>query len=281
MSDYSSGSKSYGTSIYPVHANGTSGLLKRVEPLMTPDQFKSRHLKGILELAARFGITYTAEELKDRINLSVNQAEVELGVNVFAEQVQEKHPFDHNLYMNYIHVRTEQMPIISIEDFSIVSSNQQRLFQIPSIWIETGNFHQGLVNVIPILASFGLFGTQAEGSFANGIGVAFLTVLGGLQFIPAYWQLKYTCGLAENAGSVPVVVNELIGTIGAMEILSNIAANNIYNSQSLGQDGISQSSSGPGTQIFLTRMAELEKKKATLIGQIKRVFGRKIFISNI
>lgn len=278
MSDYSQ-SKSYGTTTYPIHANGTSGLLKRVEPLLTPSKLKSRHLKGILELAKRFGITYTDDELKDRINLSVNQAEIELGIPVFAEQFKEKHPFDLNLYRSFIHVRTEQGPIISLEDFSIVSSDFQSVFTVPIQWVETAQFHQRQVNVIPLLSNFG--GTTVNTPVASG-GVAYLSILmNQLGFVPSYWQIVYTAGVCRDPGQVPLVVNELIGVIAAMEMLSNIAPNNTNTSVSLSQDGIGQSSSNPGPQIFQMRMSELAEKKRTLLGQLKRVFGAKYFLSNI
>lgn len=267
------------TNTYPVHAKGTSGLLKRVEPLLTPALFKSRHLKGILELAKRFGITYTDIELKDRINLAINQAELELGVPIFAEQFQEKHALDWNLYREFIHIRAEQGPIISIEQLAIVSSNQLDLFTIPAEWIEAANFHQRQINVIPIL---GLYGTNSVGQDAAvAAGGVFLTVVRGFQWVPAYWQIKYTAGVCKDPGHVPVSMNSLIGAIAAMDILSSIAPSNAQNSVSLSQDGIGQSSSGPGPQIFQLRMAELEQQKRTLLGQFKRVFSSKYFISNI
>lgn len=268
MSDYTK-SKNYGTTTYPVHANGTSGLLRRVEPLITPSKLKSRHLKGILELAKRFGITYTDEELKDRINLAVNNAEIELGIPVFAEQFREKHPFDLNLYRSFIFMRTEQGPIVSLEDLSIVSSDQQSIFQVPIQWVESAQFHQRQINVIPLLSNFG--GTTVNTPVASG-GIAYLSILlNQFGFVPSYWQVTYTAGVCKDPGQVPLVVNELVGTIAAMEILSNIAPNNTQNSASLSQDGIGQSSSGPGVQIFQTRLAELAEKKNTS-GPAKKSF---------
>ena len=278
MSDYTK-TKNYGTTTYPVHANGTSGLLRRVEPLLTPEKLKSRHLKGILELAKRFGISYTDLELKDRINVSVNQAEIELGVPVFAEQFREKHPFDLNLYRSFIYTRTEQGPIISLEDFSIVSADLQTIFSIPIQWVEAAQFHQRQINVIPLLSNFG--GTTVNTPVASG-GIAYLSILmNQLGFVPSYWQVTYTAGVCSDPGCVPVIVNELIGTIAAMELLSNIAVNNIHTSVSLSQDGIGQSSSNSGPLIFQLRMTELTEKKRILLGQIKRVFAAKYFLSNI
>jgi hypothetical protein len=277
MSDYTR-TKQYSVTAYPVHANGASGLLKRCEPLLTPAQLKSRHLKGILELAKRFGITWTDEELKDQINVATNQAEVELGASVVAEQCRDKLPFDYNLYKAYIHLRSEQGPIMSIEDLSIVSSNGQGIFRIPPEWIETSNFHQRQINVIPLLAAYGV--NSIEGAIGNA-GIAFLTVLGDVNWVPAYWEILYTAGISKTAGEVPVIVNRLIGIMTTMELLSMIAAINVNTSVSLSQDGIGQSSSNPGPMVFQKRMEELTKEKDTVLRQLRRVFSSKIFLGVI
>lgn len=275
MADYTN-SKSTTTNGYPVHANGTSGLLSRVEPLLTPAKLRSRFLKGILEKFPN--VQFTNEELKDRINLAVNDLEVELKTPIFAEQFKDKLPFDRSLYQHFIHLRPETKPLVSIEQLAIVSANGANLFPVPFEWIETSNFHQGLINVIPLLAAYGT--NSITGSVASG-GIVFLTVMQNLFFVPAYWEVMYTAGMCKDAGQVPIVVNNLIGIYAAIDILSELAPVNSNNSVSLSQDGIGQSTSGPGVQIFQTRIQELEIRKQKLLGQLKRLFSNKIFLSNI
>ena len=275
MADYTN-SKSTTTNGYPVHANGTSGLLSRVEPLITPAKLRSRFLKGVLEKFPN--IQFTNEELKDRINLAVNDLEVELKTPIFAEQFKDKLPFDRSLYQHFIHLRPETKPLQSIEQLAIVSANGANLFPVPFEWIETSNFHQGLINVIPLLAAYGT--NSITGSVASG-GIVFLTVMQNLFFVPAYWEVIYTAGMCKDAGQVPIVVNNLIGIYAAIDILSELAPINSNTSVSLGQDGISQSTSSPGPMIFQTRIQELEIRKKTLLGQLKRIFSNKIFLSNI
>lgn len=269
--------KTHGTTIYPVHANGTSGLLKRVEPLITPKLLISRHLKGIFErLPAEF--QYSNEELKDQINLAVNEAETILKMPIFAEEIREKHPFDRRLYDNYIHIKTQQGPIASLSQLAIVSSNGDNLYQIPAEWIETANFHKRQINVIPLLAAFGISSVQA--STVSG-GIVFLSTIAGLNWLPAYWEVIYQAGVCSEPGKVPMPVNQLIGTIAAMNILSPLALSNPHNSVSLSQDGIGQSTSGSGVQIFVNRMGELEAKKQELIGSLLRIFSNKYYVNNI
>jgi hypothetical protein len=276
MADYTQ-SKSIATNAYPVQANDTSGLLTRVEPLLTPAKLKSRYLKGILDKLPP-GVSYSNEELKDQINLAINEIEIDLKVPVFAEQFKERLPFHYNDYKAYIHLRTNAGPIISIEELAIVSANMANIFRIPAEWIDTANFHQRLINVVPLLAAYGI--NSVSGAVGNG-GIAFLTSISNLLWVPAYWQVTFTAGLCKDAGQVPIVVNNLIGIYAALNILSSIAPNNPNTSVSISQDGIGQSSSGPGVQIFQTRRAELEQKKHEILKQLQRLFGQKMFVTTI
>lgn len=283
MSDFTD-SKDYGTCTYPVHMNGSSGLMKRTEPFLTPEKLRSRFLKGI-PIVFPNGDTFTDEDLKDKIQLAMNEVELLLGSTITREAFKEKAPFDWALYKAFIHIKTEHGPINSLESLSIKASNGIDIFTIPAAWIETANFSKNLINVIPLLAAFGA--TSATGTpvaATSGAGAAFLaiwTANGNAQHIPAYWEINYTSGMANKDGSIPVPINELIGIVAAMDVLSLIAPTNIWNSQSLSQDGISQSSSGPGPLIYRTRLEELERKKDELVRKLKAIFGRRYFISNI
>lgn len=278
MSDLTN-SKSYGTAVYPVHASDTSGLLRRCEPFLTPELLKSRFLKGI-NLKFRNGDVLTDDDLKDRINLAMNEVELLIGCTVTREAFKEKVPFDHNLYKSYIHVNTEKRPIVSVEELAIVSANDANLFTLPSTWLETANFSKGLINIIPILAAYGVMSVEGSAAPANA-GIAFLSVLSGLSWVPAYWQVKYTSGLSNKEGNIPTPVNELIGCIASITILSEIAATNIYNSQSQSVDGVSQSSSGPGVNIYVKRIEDLTLKKEQLTSKLKGIFSNKFLVGNL
>lgn len=270
-------SKSPQTAVYPVHARETSGLLKRCEPVLSPAQLKSRFLLGI-PLVFPNGDVLTDEVLKDRIHLAMNEVEILLNVPITREAFQDKLPFDSSLYKAYINLVAEKGPIISIEHLAIVSADFNNIFEIPPTWIETSNFSKRLINVIPLLAAYGV--NTVQGAVGNA-GIAFLTVMSGLNWVPAYWQINYTAGLSNKEGQVPVPVNELIGAVAALNVLSLIAPSNIYNSQSLSQDGISQSSSGLGPRLYELRIEELERKKAELVKKLKALFFSRIIFGNI
>jgi hypothetical protein len=207
----------------------------------------------------------------------MNDAEMLIGRTITREAFKEKLPFDYNLYRAYIHLRAEHGPICSLEQLAIVLSDNNTIFEIPPIWIEAANFSKNLINVIPLLAAYGV--NSVQGAVGNAV-IAFLTIIDGLNWVPAYWQIRYTAGLSNTEGQVPVIVNELIGVIAAIKILSMLAVLFINTSQSLSQDGISQSSSGPGPRIYQLRVEELTAQRNELVNKIRGIFSSKYFVDN-
>lgn len=285
MSD-SFGPRSFPTAIYPVHAKDTSGSLKRVEPLLKPEQLVSRFLKGIY-LTFPNGDTFSSDDMKDQINMAINEAELLLKTPISPIQFQEKLDFDQSKYKAFISLKTSNAPIICLDSLAIVATNGQPLFEIPAPWIESANFNRSEINVIPLLASFGtqsIAGSPVVGGGSPGNGVAFFALwnaYGSTTNAPAYWQVIYTAGLSRKDGTVPVSVNELIGCIAAINMLSALALLYTTNSVSLSQDGISQSSSGPGPRIYALRVEDLEKRRDKLVTEITALFGRRFFMSHI
>lgn len=266
--------KGYGNKAYPVLANSTSGLIKRVEAILTPEQLVSRYLKGI-DLS-----DYTTEDLKDKIMLAINEAEIEVDVTFDRVKRKEKHPFDKNLYRNFIHITSNYGPILEINKLSIQSSNNKNIFEIPPDWIEAARFFQRIVHVIPltVVGATGISSGQPTGA----AGLAFIAAMnGGISWVPSYWEVEYTTGVCNEDGQVPVVVNELIGAIAAIEILGNLGPNNQNTSVSVSHDGISQSSSNPGPAVYQTRIGELTAKKENLVKKLKKIYHAKYFVSNI
>jgi hypothetical protein len=270
------GQKTSGTAVYPVHAQQTSGLLTRCEPLLDVNKFKRLFLTGI-PLRLRTGGVITDELIRERLNWAMNEAELMIGSTITREAFMHKVPFDYALYKSYIHIMAEKGPIISLESLAIVSADNNNIFSIPPTWIECTNFSKRLINVIPLLAAYGV--NQVGGAVGNA-GIAFLTVMDGLNWVPAYWQINYTAGLSNTEGQVPIPVNELVGTIAAIDLLSMIAATFLFNSQSQSQDGISQSSSGPGPNVYARRIEDLEKKREVLKKQLRSIFSNRYLVGN-
>lgn len=258
---------------YPVEAKETSGLMTRIEPIITPELLKSRYLHAI-DLD-----DYTEDELKQEIMLAMNEVEALTGLTLTKVQFKERIPYDSSLYKNFLHIKTNHKPVLSIEQFAVESSNGQEIYRLPADWIEMGFAHKGQINLLPILTVFGTSGTIAT-SAPDG-ALIFLQSLSNYRWLPAFWSVTYTSGLCKEDGKLPVIINDLIGLTAAMEVLSAKQNLNIYNSQSLGQDGISQSSSSAGTQIYQPRIDMLQAKRDKLMARVKSIFSSKYFISNI
>jgi len=266
--------KNYGNKAYPVLANKTSNLLTRIEPMLTPKKLVSRYLKG-LDLSE-----YSNDDLKDKIHLAMNKAELLLDTTLTPVRRKEKHPFDVNLYKKFIHIMTNFGPVLQVDKLSIQSSNNINIFEIPPDWIEAARFFQKQVNVIPltVVGATGISSGQPTGA----AGLAFIAAMnGGIDWVPSYWEVEYTTGVCTKEGHMPVVVNELIGVIAAIEILGNLGPLNQNTSVSVSHDGISQSSSNPGPAVFQTRIGELMGEKEELVKNIRRVLYNKYFVSNI
>lgn len=272
MADYSD-SKERRELAYPVEAKETSGLMTRIESLLTPDILKSRYLHGIpLD-------DYTEDELKQEIMLAMNEIELLSGLTLTKVRFSERIPYDSQLYKNFLHVKTNHKPVLSVDSFSVQSSNYQNIYNLPADWIEMGFAHKGQINLLPIMTVFGTSGTIA--SAAPDGALIFLQSLSNYRWLPAFWTIEYTAGVCKEDGKVPVVINDLIGLTAAMEILS--AKQNLipYTSQSLSQDGISQSSSGQGTQTYQPRIEMLQVKRDKLLARVRSIYHNKYFLSNI
>lgn len=273
MSDYSD-SKSYGNKAYPVETLESSNLLGRVESTLTPDQLINRYLKGIDTS------DYTNDDLKTQIELAINEVELLTNLHIVKTQKRERLPFDRALYKSMVYCKLNDGPILSIEDMAVVSSNGEKIFKLPAVWVEMGHastFRQ--VCLIPILSIFGA--TNLDIGQPSNAGLIFLNAVNNFAWLPAFFTIVYTVGVSHEEGKVPIVINELIGLTAAIEVLSTKQTQNKFNSTSIGQDGISQSSSTAGTQVYEPRINKLKEQRERIMQKIKAKFAQKYFLSNI
>jgi len=275
MADYSE-SKNFGTKVYPVNAFATSELMTRCEALITPELLVSRYLKAQSD---KIKARYSDTELKDQIALAADEFELMTGLKISKVQDKERIPFDRDLYRAFVYMKTKHGPILSVEEINIQSSNGENIYKLPADWIEVGLAHQRQLNLVPILSIFGAAGLR-DGQASNA-GLIFLQAINNFQWLPAFFTVKYTYGLSNTEGQIPISVNEAIGMIAAINILSDLQSANIHTSTSIGQDGISQAASGPGPKVYAQRIEDLEKRKEKTLARLKAVFSNKYFLSNI
>lgn len=262
--------------------DGTQNAWNSVEPLVTPTQVKGRFLFGI-PLVSQMADpltnkkqVYTDDMIKDTIDRAVALAEAETGLNIFPLQLKEKHAFDRNEYESFGYFRTRKRPVASVEALTITPPSGSDIYSIPLEWVETAYLPVGQINLIPLGNSIA-YGTPAN---VGSGGALFLNVLGNQPWIPAFWQLTYTVGFPD--GMLPKLINELVGCIAAMEVLSALAATfGTSQSHSLGIDGLSQSISTPGPQIFKIRWDDLAEKRKTIVKKLKAQYGVNLFSGNV
>lgn len=279
MADYTNSKP--GPTVYPENAKETEH--SRLEPILGPEELKNRHLWGIplvsqmIDPATGRNYVMTPEMVQDIIEGAVNQAETELNIDIWPVRRAEKQAFDRNTYESFGYMQLEKRPVSSLDKISVTPANGIDVYSVPLEWVEVGLLVRGQVNIIPMTASFiqgGMVPTQSGGASF------YYSVLNQTRWIPAYWLVEYTSGFKD--GMVPRILNDLIGTIAAQEILSQLATTYARSSShSLGIDGLSQSVSTPGPNLFQPRMEDLENKKKRLLGKVKAMFGRKLFSSHV
>lgn len=271
-----------GGKVYP--ENAVASPWPRCEPLLTPEQLRTRYLFGIpLVSRIKNPITnapdvITDEILKDYINQAVNTIEAEAGIDIMPTQYEEKLPFDRSEFVQYGYLKVNHKPVASVQSLNVVPPTGAQLFQVPLDWIETAYMVKGQINIIPLTPGATYGGLTSGSGQVNGS--IFLNIMGNSYWVPAYWAIKYTTGFPD--GQIPVPMNQLIGIVAAQRVLSQLAATySRSTSTSLGIDGMSQSIATPGPNLFQVRMSELEQEKQKLFQRFRKIFGQKLFIGNI
>jgi hypothetical protein len=280
MADYTE-SKNVTGEVYPPRQIDQTAW-RRVEPLVTPDRIRNEFLFGIPLVSqipdpiTKKKMVMTDPMIQKLIEKSVDLVEQACSMRVFPVQFREKHPFDKNLYEAFGYFLTNERPVSNINKLSMVPANDVEIYVIPLDWVETNYLHKGQLNIIPLAAA----ASPAGGVNSLGGGALFLALLSTNHWIPAFWQIEYTAGFPD--GQIPVVVNELVGTITALKILSQLGATfGKSTSTSLSIDGVSQSIGSPGPNVFKVRIEELEQDRKELIRAIKRICGTSINFNSI
>ncbi len=274
MADYTN-SKQNPRGVFPENAIDAQEW-SRVEPLLTASVLQRRFLFGIpLVSRLKNPITgkhdvKTPDDLADHILRAVGTIEMECGIDIFPVKRSERHPFDRNFLEMYGYMRTQHKPILSVDQLAIRPGNGENIYVTPNEWISDGYFAKGQINIVPLVPATA---TQFTTAAATN-GAAFLIAIQGMGWVPSYWNIEYTTGFPQ--AMMPRVMNEIIGCQAAIDICNDMAAANFQiSSHSLGIDGMSQSQSTPGPQVYKLKIDEMKEKKAMLIGKMKSIYGIK------
>lgn len=284
MADYTRSKPIIGDQ-YPNGAIETTS--RSTEPLITPDDLKSLHLfgiplfSGIVDPVSKVRQQMTDPILVKYIDRAVAQAEIETGLTIFPAQFDTRLPFDRAEFHSWGYMRVPHRPVASVESITISPNDDADMFIVPLEWVnisQVGN--SGQINIVPLQAVLTGGANFLETTETTINGVALIAVLQTQTWFSSFWKVQYTAGFRD--GMIPKVVNDLIGTIAAMDALSMLASTfSRSTSASLSIDGLSQSTSGGGPQIFAERIKDLEKKRAMLTKKLKTMFGQVMFSGNV
>ena len=264
-------------------ASATEIQWQYLEPLITSQQLRDRFLFGIPMVSGiRDPITHkpqvmTDDLIKDTINRAVGMVEADTSISIFPQIVREQQPFDRAEYLSWGYFRIMHRPVACVHDLSVMPSTQQSIFRVPPEWICTDGLIDGRIQIVPMTSALGA-GAFIPATSAGG--ATMLMILGSQPWLPAFWCWTVTIGFPD--GLVTRVINEIVGTYAAMEVLGMLAASHaLVTSQSLGIDSLSQSTSGPGPQMYAQRMTELTAKRDHLKRKVKTIFGMNLFSGNL
>lgn len=267
-------------SVYPLFASAAGQAFDRVEPLITPEIIFSDYLFGVKLKDPVTKQEITTPIVQRAIKKAINAIELALNINITPLERSFKAPFDRSLFKSFGHMELPFKPITQLNSFSIESSDGVNQFEFPASWIETSHLHLGQVNFGNIALQTPVGGVN---SYAGSAGIAssplVLTTYMNLGWLPQFYRVTFVTGFPEN--QIPVFINELIGTQTAIDILSRMGPMYRTSGTSLSQDGISQSISGPGNNLFKQRIDELMARKAELISQIRSYFYSSFFVGNV
>lgn len=268
--------------VYPVDA--IESPEDHLEPILNPDDLMAEFLFGIpLVSAMPDPLTGKSQRMttalvKRFIDRAIQEVEEISHTSIMPTQYDERHDFDRQAFQSFGFFKVRHKPVASIELLSIQGSEGTNFFNVPAGWLEVGLLSMGQVNILPLSPANSTF-TYASIAAGGPAALIFVTYLTGMGHIPAYWTCRYTAGYPD--GRVPRYVNTLIGCQAAIAILSNLQATWALTSQSLGIDGLSQSSSNPGPQVFKVKMADLQERRDMLLKKLKTKTGQGLVVGAV
>jgi hypothetical protein len=301
MSNDYSNNKPNPTHNYPQDSSKLSGEgaagFSRVDPWLTPERLKNEFLFGIPLYSLLTGQTLSDVAIKNIIRRAAASVELKCKIDIFPIQRQHREDFDRTKYLqgwNQLQVPFGNM--MSLQEVSIRANNSLSvrqnvvnvdnsvpnqiegsvLYTVPLEWIDMSKAAKGLLHFVPLQTTFSSYGVTGPSA---GAAAPLFAIFSQLQWIPSFWFIRYTCGFDEN--SIPSPINELIGYYAAMEIISLLGPLIRHTSQSISIDGASQSTAGPGYQLFVLRYQQLLEKAKDREDLIKSRFSKKLFMSHI
>ncbi len=243
----------------------------RLRPLLSAQELKDEYLFGI-PLWSFFPdpVTGKRQHMTDAtlariIEKSVARVEELSGCLIAPSYCKESYPFDLGEYRSWGFVKLNVRPVTAVVKVVITAADRTQLFEAPIQWVALANLVKGQLALMP-MGTAGAVLASASGQ------PPFLLYLAQMGWVPQFWQIETVAGFKDML--LPTFVADLIGITAALDVLSQLGATYAWmTGGSLGIDGLSQSTSGPGPAVFQGRMAELKELQQKLIKKFKKFCG--------
>lgn len=216
------------------------GYTTKTEALVTPEVLRRRYLHGIRALDDD-GNEVLNTTLGEIINNAIGWLEQELDIPIIPVQYSvangtaEHHDYRYPDFWNWNFIRLDVYPVISVETVKLQFPTATDLIDYPTSWFRLEK-DTGIMRLVADAHSVPAVLTQ------SGLLIPQLAIT--RRMIPQMIQVEYTAGLPLD--QIPVLLNNIIGLKAAIDYLAiagDLVAGNSVASQSVGLDGISQSTS--------------------------------------
>jgi len=270
-------SKTPTQSPFPLRAiEESTPSVNRYSPLPLPADVKMRYLFGIPLTSSITGETIPDEAIQFYINAAISEIEHMLDIYITPVKFYEQHDYiRENFNWNYNFLKLNHSPILNVSKVELSFTNDpgaQGFVQFPLEFVHVQS-QEGIMQLVPA------FGTSTSGFLLSAFGGAQFHAMRamGMSTFPGGVRIEYTAGLEQD--KIPAMIAQLIGMTGALQVLSSLGPI-LYpnNSESLGIDGVSQSSSGAGVRHFADRIDYLTKERDRQLEIVKGYYQKAFLI---
>lgn len=242
--------------------NGNKGVT-RVGPLITVQELKDTYLHG-LEFKDKNGKELGKESFQTYIDNAVSMLEHYLDISITRQSIIENADYMLNQYADWGYMTVANYPVIEITKLEQVyfrddTGEPETLQEIPGNWIRIQE-HDGIMRLIPNARFPASLQVSQTGNY-------FPEVM-RTEMVPHLWRIHYDYGFKD--GCIPVLINEAIARIAAMQSLiigGALALGAGIAGTSISIDGLSQS-------VQTTQSAENSAFSAQLKEHQNITYGR-------
>lgn len=250
----------------------------RFGPLIDPQRVKDEYLFGIPLKAALTGQELSDETIKAVIRKAVGDFETSVRIAVNPVRITDMIDFQRADDAQFGTKKLTRWPVLKVENLKALWPGRNDIMaqfgdsqeiDYPTSWVSLLG-DQGLIRVIPNSGTL----VNADVNFLASSAYRSI-VLGGLKSWPNMWRVTFIAGM--DYDKIPDIVNDCIGTMAAIRILSQLGpAIFPLASHGIGLDGLSQSVATAGPQWLAGRLQELTAERDRLVDQMKSHYGTDI-----